>query len=169
MAKLTRAQVVERVRDAAALAAVRRVRYGLGKGGMKGDSHVPWTRALECDCTGLAGWAFGSGRFLDGAWWMESTNIANDAKGPATYFEVVPDGRAMPGHLLVIPDSDRNGDGRIDQGHVAIITAVDPRGRATDMVDCSVSNAKKGAAIRERPAGEFPRNAIVVRFKSLQD
>lgn len=135
--------------------------YGLGKGGMKPANKSPMTSEGKCDCSGFVSWCLGISRQtthplykrLNGGW-LETTAIWNDAVKYSTgYFEEL--ARAVPGCIVVYPDSKSGG-----QGHIGIVSQVKD-GRAVAVIHCSAGNTK-GRAIKENEGAAFVKHKETV-------
>jgi cell wall-associated NlpC family hydrolase len=152
-------------RVARAMSAVGRgIRYRLGHGGTKPDDPLP-TRTGYCDCSGFIAWVLNLNRApkTDRPFWIETTNIVNDALGARKAFIRLH--APERGCLVVYPD--RKVMGRRSEGHVGLVTEVGEGGRLT-VIDCSSSKGGKvKEAIREwdRTALFVPRKAICVTLK----
>ena len=132
-----------------------RVAYKLGKGGF-----FPWddkpTRNGQCDCSGFVAWVLGVSRVpkLTRLWWIETTRIHSDATKKQKVFVQIP--KPVPGCLVVYPDYVL--DGKHKEGHVAIVSDVNPIG-GIEIIDCSIGNYKAtGEAIYKRDGAFFLRN-----------
>lgn len=124
--------------------------YRLGQGGFDPKAPSP---GRFCDCSGFVAWVLGLSRRPKPSrmWWIETTNVWRDASGRMSVF--VPCD-PTPGCVIVYPDN-RKRIGlltRTSQGHMAIVSAVDSRGRPSRIVDCSAS---KNGVRERREAGVF--------------
>jgi hypothetical protein len=145
-------------------------KYLLGQGGMKPYRSVPWDMDQECDCSGFACWALGMSRF-DGVVWYDTSRIFSEAMKGKDLFKRVEWAQALPGDLLVYPDR-KNGNGKVVQGHVGLVTSVGPQGGPALMVDCSSGNWRRHSdAIFEGPPTPFIGNdfTIVASFTRFSD
>jgi CHAP domain len=128
---------------------------------MKPYRAVPWDEDMECDCSGFACWTLGMSRF-DGMVWYDTSRLFTEAMKGKDLFQRVEWANALPGDLLVYPDRKRD-DGRVRQGHVAIVTAVGPGRGPLLIVDCSASNWRRHSdAIREGPPDGFIGNDFAI-------
>lgn len=135
----------------------RGIKYKLGKGGFDPSTPSPANAAGTCDCSGFASWIMGITRKPSALFgrWIETTNIVRDATGDQDLFLMLEDPR--PGSFAVYPDHDGK------QGHVALVTGVDP----LMGIDCSSSRSKRtGEAIHERSLAFMAKRAIFVVPKS---
>jgi hypothetical protein len=150
LAGMTRERSLERARSVIAQGTV----YKLGKGGFKPESSL-WSQGKTADCSGFSAWALGIPReFPPGSrHWLQTTTYWEGGGFPgAVPFRQQPLAQAIPGDLLVYPDSG----GR--QGHIAIVTATDAQGPKL-IVHCSSGNFRNtGDAIRETPPTVFNIN-----------
>lgn len=154
---VTPAEVVRRARSM-----VGHGVYALGVGGRNPSQPEPFQNG-KCDCSGFVAWALGLDRFvadrLPGDW-IETTRVYNDALTTHRMFVRVTAGR-RPGDVIVY------GDYASHQGHIGIVSEVDPRGRVTKVVHCTAKTDGLGA-IRETDPTVFLRHgAIVARPKFL--
>ena len=105
---------------------------------------------VACDCSGFVAWALGLPREAAGGppcYTIWTGSIYDDAGRPGGLFTA--QAKAVPGSLLVYPKSSH-----ASVGHVAIVTEVNPLGRATRMIHCAPENY----LIAPAPGGS--RNAI---------
>ena len=159
---LTRAEVVHRMRSAIGKA----TEYVLGEGGR--DPRLPHP-GKQCDCTGAVAWGLGVDRYLPngliphlpGGAWFETTNLYNDARSPLGFVMEVPWIQAQPGDLLVYPDRAPATGGPKRQGHVGVVSEVDPTGPAR-VVHCSASQGRRGDAIAETGVEKFRAGGAIV-------
>ena len=120
---------------------------------------------VACDCSGFVAWALGLPRTpapLLNNGWINTDSMHQDATHGQTMFKRLE--RALPGALLVYPKP-----GSSHPGHVAIVSAVDAQGRATQMIHCAAENylieAAAGAvrnAIAETGTEVFDANPATV-------
>lgn len=170
---------VERARSAIG----KGIRYKMGQGGFFPDAPLPdqiyrvvggWIRPRLCDCSGFVAWVLGMRRDQINAkkWWskllpwIETTMVYADATGPQRVFVKIAE--PVPGCLVVYGDTEKS------QGHIGVVTMVDPDvttryiGIAREagytkgliaVVDCSSGMSKKtGDAIHERDGAVFLSN-----------
>lgn len=97
------------------------ITYKLGKGGFFPKDALP-TRTGTCDCSGFVSWVLGLSRIPKSTrlWWIETTNIYNDATGRQRVFKELP--APVPGCVVVFPD--RKIGNRKREGHVGIVESV---------------------------------------------
>jgi len=145
-------------RVARARSAIRKgTKYKMGRGGFKPSSPLPHDAALCCDCSGFVAWCIFMSRSLEatgkdkrfGMGWIETTNIYRDAMGPERLFRQIED--PVPGCGVVYPDKGG------EDGHVGIVSSVQPSGAFT-VVDCSSGQYRRTRqAITERDGRFFLR------------
>lgn len=148
---MTPDQVVARARGAIG----RHTRYELGAGGMDPTRPSPGNALECCDCSGFAAWCLGVSRKTDDPWykeqnggWLETTAIFHDCATPFGAFDGVEWAEARPSDLLVWGDR-KDDQGVVHQGHVGVVSEVDPSG-PTLVVHCSHGNfVATGDAIQE--------------------
>ena len=111
-----------------------------------------------CDCSGFVCWALGLARqqpdaaswtTIDG--WINTDSIWHDATGPQTSFlRLSPDHLRVGALLVHKKPPDR------PFGHVGIVTAILPSGRAAQVLHCSAENFKStGDAMAETGSTPF--------------
>jgi hypothetical protein len=141
---MTRTGVLERARSAIGHGTI----YRLGMGGFNPASPHPWNSRGECDCSGFIAWCLGVSRYTDHPWysaqnggWLETTAIIRDAlKEGFGMFDQVALEQALPGDLVVYGDRDGH------QGHVGLISHVEPAGEGVEegepkaIIHCSKGN-----------------------------
>lgn len=117
------------------------IKYKLGKGGYNPFASLPSDKHNLCDCSGFVAWCMFLNRKPKESrpWWIETTNIYNDAKGKKEVFVQLKN--PEPGCLIVYPDKGKK------QGHVAIVFSVSP----FEIIDCG----SKGV---NRRSGKFMLN-----------
>ncbi len=167
---MTTEQLLARAR----MALGRQCEYRLGRGGFDPSYPLPWARAKQCDCSGFVSWCLGVSRKTDNPYytaynggWFETTAIVRDAlaRGVGMFDRVLGPDLPRPGDLYVWGDSKDPTTGKVSQGHVGIITAVDRLSSPTLVIHCSKGNERaRGDAIGETEAAMFlARGAIVAR------
>jgi cell wall-associated NlpC family hydrolase len=109
--------------------------YRLGKGGFDPKAERPWSKQMECDCSGFVSWCLGVSRKTNNPWyvkfnggWFETSAIVRDALSPFGVFTKVDRQDARPGDVLVWGDTGGQ------QGHVGLVTG------AATVIHCSKSN-----------------------------
>ena len=131
--------------------------YKLGKGGFTPTNPAPWSKQMECDCSGFVSWCLGVSRKTDNPWyvaynggWFETSAIVRDATSPFGVFTEVARYDALPGDVLVW------GDAGGKQGHVGLVTG------PTTVIHCSRGNFTMTAdAIRETDQHIFDANKAI--------
>ena len=141
------------------------------------DLQDPTATREACDCSGYVCWSLGLAReqsakpdaheLVDSAWLNTDTMWA-DAMGRQQRFTRLPRDGARVGALLLHPR--RSPD---PYGHVGIVSAVGPGGRAVKVLHCSGVNFKtSGDAVEETDTTPFeePRlDTIVAWYRGLED
>ena len=109
--------------------------YRLGKGGFDPKAERPWSKQMECDCSGFVSWCLGVSRKTNNPWyvkfnggWFETSAIVRDALSPFGVFTEVARYDARPGDVLVWGDTGGQ------QGHVGLVTG------AGKVAHCSKGN-----------------------------
>ncbi len=98
--------------------------YRLGRGGFRPEVSL-WSQGQTSDCSGFVAWAIGIPReFPPGSGhWLQTTTYWEGGGYPGTVpFRSRPLSEAMPGDLLVYPDTGGK------QGHIGIVSAHDGQG-----------------------------------------
>lgn len=145
------AEVVARARSALG----RNTRYLLGAGGMNPAREEPANLLGECDCSGFVAWVLGVKRHTDNPWyvsqnggWLETSAIFRDCATTFGFFDGVEWKDSQPGDLLVWGDR-HDQEGKHHEGHVGIVSEVDPEGPRM-VIHCSSGNMRAtGDAIQE--------------------
>lgn len=127
------------------------IKYRLGAGGRFPTDPLP-SRDGYCDCSGFVSWVIGQQRDKSGRVpsSIHTDAIAKDASGKQAMFRRI--ARPVPGCLAVYPDW-RDGNGKIRQGHTAVVTSVYP----LTIVDCGES----ANGITERAGSAFFRDSTI--------
>lgn len=100
------------------------------------DVDDPRLVAPACDCSGFVCWALGISRHPDDHTWINTDTIWDDARGRNVQFRKL--AQAAVGCLVVYPKPPLPSHEKY--GHVALVTAVDAHGKATQIVHCSADN-----------------------------
>ena len=155
----SREEIVRRGRSALS----RNLRYGLGRGGYRPTAPHPDQEGF-CDCTGFVAWALGISRDQGTAFpgrWIETSRMHRDAVSTRRYFTLLGWREALPGDLLLYPDSEDS------EGHVGIITSVGPEGPER-VLHCNATT--RPSALAEEPLRPFWRahRAVVVRATFIE-
>lgn len=142
----------------------RKTVYLLSRGGM----HP--TRDLDrlCDCSGFVAWAIGITRELppkSDRWLDTDAYHAGGGKAFPGLLTRVPAGQAQPGDIIVYPDYKLKG--KIKQGHMGIVSAVDAAGKPSRVIHCSLSNYRKGDAVQETAPAAWNAHAATSRVMRL--
>lgn len=125
------------------------------------DVHDSTLVVATCDCSGFVCWALGMPRGVQSNGvieWINTDSIHADAMGPGRRFRRT--AQAAVGGLVVYPKRESNER----FGHVAIVTEVDERGRASRVIHCSATNFKAPPfdAIQNTPPDAFERQRLSI-------
>lgn len=136
------------------------IEYELGKGGMNPNLPTPAPHGL-CDCSGFIAWCFGISRktehpfyvrYMGG--WFDTSMIYKDVGHTAGLFEQL----ATPRKGAIIVFGDRTTQTGRKQGHIGLITALNPDGSIRNVVHCSKGNSDLGDAIQVTDDAVFRNN-----------
>jgi len=142
---ITLREVLKRAKSAIS----RKIRYGLGYGGLNPDAPGPESAEGLCDCSGFVCWCLGFSRKVDdvkyvefNGGWVNTDAMIQDGKYWGRLFTILDEPKV--GCLIVYG----SGKGR-RYGHVGIVVSV-TKGKVEKVIHCSKENERRyGNAVWE--------------------
>ncbi|AFD07651.1 LysM peptidoglycan-binding domain-containing protein [Solitalea canadensis] len=137
--KLVKPMKINKLLERAGSATGKKIKYKLGKGGMKPGAPLPASDSNECDCSGFVCWVLGLSRKSDIPFykqhggWIYTDSMVADVNSQSGIFEKI----TIPEEGCIVVYGAGSGI-----GHVGIVSEVED-GTMIKVIHCSSGNYKK--------------------------